>query len=108
MTALQAPPGRASIEMFSSGIDEPCSPNHAANRSGSVHALKTSSRGASKTRTITIPSASEAAETTPSGGVASAIVDSLPCIGVVACLELATEVLGQSVEEGQPAGIARE
>src|SRR3989442_1832020 len=36
-------------------------------RSGSVHALKTSSRGASKTRTITTPSASPPAGTTRSG-----------------------------------------
>jgi hypothetical protein len=63
MTALHAPPGRGSIDTRSRGIDEPCSPNQAANRSATVHALKTSSRGASTTRTISIPSASLCAET---------------------------------------------
>src|SRR5436190_12979861 len=64
------------MSTLSSGISEPCSPNHSANRGPSVHALKTSSRGASKTRTIRIPSASLCAETTPSGGVASLILGS--------------------------------
>ncbi len=52
ITALHAPPGRGSIDICSSGIDDPCSPNQVTNRSGSVQALKTSSRGASKTRTM--------------------------------------------------------
>ena len=68
ISARHAPPGRGSIATRSSGIDEPCSPNHAANRSGSVHALNTSSRAASNIGRSRSRRRRCAAETTPSGG----------------------------------------
>src|SRR5260370_24823981 len=46
-----APPGRASNSQ--TGFVNPCGPHHCATRFGSVQALNTSSRGASKTRVST-------------------------------------------------------
>src|SRR6266852_5213579 len=46
-----APPGRASNSQ--TGLVNPCGPHHCATRFGSVHALNTSSRGASNTRVST-------------------------------------------------------
>src|SRR5205809_3138535 len=51
MRKRKAPPGRASI--VQEGIVKPCGPHQRTRRSGSVHALKTSARGASKTRSMT-------------------------------------------------------
>src|SRR2546422_9082153 len=51
MQKRKAPPGRASI--LQEGIVKPCGPHQRTRRSGSVHALKTSARGASKTRSMT-------------------------------------------------------
>src|SRR2546425_135550 len=48
MQKWKAPPGRASI--LQEGIVKPCGPHQRTSRSGSVHALKTRARGASKTR----------------------------------------------------------
>src|SRR5439155_673356 len=45
---------RRSISIDSRGVSSPAGPNHLATWSGSVHALNTSSRGASKTRVIVI------------------------------------------------------
>src|SRR4029078_3782421 len=72
---------------------------------GTVHASNTSSRGASKTRTIRMPSASLWAETTPSCGASSVMSCSLLALGLssdrVAGLDLA-EVLVEPVEAGLP------
>src|SRR6266496_2980680 len=51
MRKRKAPPGRASI--VQEGIVKPRGPHQHTRRSGSVHALKTSARGASKTRSMT-------------------------------------------------------
>ena len=51
MSIRMAPPGRASASQ--TGLVNPCGPHHRASRSGSVHALKTSARGASKVRVRT-------------------------------------------------------
>src|SRR5918992_4173826 len=48
------PPGLTSIVTVSSGVLQPCGPHHCTSCSGSVHALHTSSRGASYTRLISI------------------------------------------------------
>src|SRR6266404_4305082 len=50
MQKRKAPPGRASI--LQEGIVKPCGPHQRTRRSGSVHALKTRARGASKTRSM--------------------------------------------------------
>src|SRR5262245_65410929 len=55
MVARQAPPGLTSMATVESGISTFGPPNQSAKRSGSVHSRHTSSRGASKTRTIVIP-----------------------------------------------------
>src|ERR1700690_1791266 len=52
MWMRMAPPGRASTSQ--TGIVKRCGPHHFARCFGSVHALNTSSRGASKTRVISI------------------------------------------------------
>jgi len=51
MTIRQAPPTRASNSQI--GFVKPIGPHHRAMCLGSVHALKTSARGASKTRVMT-------------------------------------------------------
>src|SRR5579859_8029527 len=51
MTMRQAPPGRTSS--WQSGLVKPCGPHHWAMCVGSVQALKTRSRGASKMRVMT-------------------------------------------------------
>ena len=57
MMTFQVPPTRTSIVAVSSGMWDSRSPNHCANWAGSVHALHTSCRGASKIRVISIPAA---------------------------------------------------
>src|SRR5271169_3665936 len=52
MWMRMAPPGRASTSQ--TGIVKRCGPHHFAKCFGSVHALNTSSRGASNTRVISI------------------------------------------------------
>src|ERR1700730_6642460 len=52
MQARYAPPGRTSISQEI--VVKPCGPHHFAACAGSVHILKTSSRGASNTRVSTI------------------------------------------------------
>src|SRR2546425_9273178 len=51
MQKRKAPPGRTSI--LQEGVVKPCGPHQRTRRSGSVHALKTRARGASKTRSMT-------------------------------------------------------
>src|SRR3954464_3537366 len=50
MTVVKAPPGRASTVIWSSGALTPVGPQKWVRCSGSIRQLKTSSRGASKTR----------------------------------------------------------
>src|SRR5438045_2440203 len=50
LVSRKAPPGRASI--VQEGIVKPCGPHQRTRRSGSIHALKTRARGASKTRSM--------------------------------------------------------
>src|SRR5688572_15469797 len=52
MSKRHCPPGRMSISFVS--IANPSGPNHAGNCAGSVQASKTSARGASTTRVMTI------------------------------------------------------
>src|SRR5262245_53560440 len=54
MRSSNRPPTRRSISTDSRGVSNPVGPNHLATWSGSVHALNTSSRGASKRRVIVI------------------------------------------------------
>src|ERR671919_954166 len=54
MRRRNSPPTRRSISTESRGVSNPSGPNHFATWSGSVHALNTSSRGASRTRSIVI------------------------------------------------------
>src|SRR5437899_9571950 len=54
MRSLKRPPTRRSISTDSRGVSNPAGPNQLATWSGSVHALNTSARGASKTRVIVI------------------------------------------------------
>src|SRR5262245_4396811 len=51
MPKRKAPPGRTSISQ--KGVVKPRGPHHCAKRPGSVQALKTRRRGASKTRVMT-------------------------------------------------------
>src|SRR5882724_341084 len=51
MQKRTAPPGLRSI--VQKGVVKPCGPHQRTSRSGSVHALKTSARGASNTRVMT-------------------------------------------------------
>src|SRR3954462_12957757 len=56
MVARHSPPGLTSIEIVDSGTSVPRPPHQSENDSGSVHALNTSSRGASNVRVIVMPS----------------------------------------------------
>src|SRR5262249_58963158 len=54
IVSRHAPPGCTSIATLSSGTSEVGPPNQSAKRSGSVHSCQTRSRGASKTRVISM------------------------------------------------------
>src|SRR5919198_5935107 len=55
IVARHSPPGRASIVTVESGMSAWRPPYQSAKRSGSVHSLHTTSRGASNTRVILMP-----------------------------------------------------
>src|SRR5271156_5478185 len=54
MGSRQTPPGRRANSIFSRGVVKCSGPHQLVTSSGSVHALQTSSRGASSSRSMTI------------------------------------------------------
>src|SRR5207249_4903122 len=71
IVARHAPPALTSIETVETGTSAAPPPYQSAKRSGSVHSFHTTSRGASKTRVIVIPSPPGAPEAGGSAIVAS-------------------------------------
>src|SRR5216110_1454841 len=81
-----APPGRRSIRQY--GSVKPFGPHQRSRRSGSVHALKTSSRGASKTRVMT---------SSPAAGFLAALGSGLLAAMLLLVLQL-TQIVVQAIE----------
>src|SRR5690348_6613907 len=101
MSMRMAPPGLASASQ--TGFVKPCGPHHRASWAGSVHALKTRSRGASKVRVRTsfrsvgavaapvLPFfASDAAMGFPPVGFGSSVLLPVPRMGEIVALRLPT------------------
>src|SRR4051794_39122491 len=82
IVALQAPPGRTSIDRESSGTLTSLPPHHAAKDSGVIHASNTASGGAAKVRVTVEPTGSVM-------GVALLGLCLLLCQVLVECIEAA-------------------